>query len=74
MIIIIIGVVGNKKADAIHKVNMGIMRRQIISLPDLLVEDARNRLFLEEDTRRKDLQTHQLFMVCRVEGNNLHYN
>lgn len=59
---------GPKQADALHKAEMKVLRKELDNFPIGLREHARSNYLLDQNNRRRDLQDTQYHMVSVIEG------
>ena len=59
---------GPKQADALHKAEMKVLRKELDNFPIGLREHARSNYLLDQNNRRRDLQDTQYYMVSVIEG------
>ena len=63
-----LNVKGPKQADATHRAELAVLRREIKALPEGLLESARMNYLLDQNIKRKDLQDFQCSMIGKVEA------
>jgi hypothetical protein len=63
-----LNVKGPKQAEAAHRAELAVLRKEIKALPEGLMEDARMNYLLDQNIKRKDLQDFQCSMIGKVEA------
>jgi hypothetical protein len=63
-----LNVKGPKQAEAAHKAELAVLRKEISALPEGLLESARMNYLLDQNIKRKDLQDFQCSMIAKVEA------
>lgn len=58
---------GPRIADALHKTEVGFLRKQIQAFPEGLRENARTNYLLQQNNKRKELQEFQCIMLAKFE-------
>lgn len=63
-----LNVKGLKQAEAAHRAELAVLRKEIKALPEGLLENARMNYLLDQNIKRKDLQDFQCEMIRKVEA------
>ena len=57
----------SRAAEVIDRAALGVLRRQLQSLPEELREGARAHYLMSQDSKQRDLQDFQMAMIGRIE-------